>query len=231
MTREERLKIDAINEFKSICRFVKNHGILVVHETRILEALQRCQAIDSKFANATNTDWVKEGFTDAEVKDICDDARKALQTDQLKESPENFNKDSATESMLNADLISRQAAIDEIKERFNAARNWYKEIQNNNGDEIMLARAETTLIDFTECSLMLKKLPSVNPQRVGKWIPVSERLPEHEGNFLVTLCPGNDWVNWVDIAYFSLNNKKFYKTSPKVVAWMPLPESWKEDEE
>ena len=63
------------------------------------------------------------------------------------------------------DIISRQAAIDEIKERFNAARNWYKEIQDNNGDEIMLARAETTLIDFTECSLMLKKLPSVQPEQ------------------------------------------------------------------
>lgn len=34
----------------------------------------------------------------------------ALQT-QLKESPEIFNKDSATESMLKADLISRRAAI------------------------------------------------------------------------------------------------------------------------
>lgn len=38
-------------------------------------------------------------------------AIEALQT-QLKESPENFNKDFETESMLNADLISRRA-VDE----------------------------------------------------------------------------------------------------------------------
>lgn len=35
---------------------------------------------------------------------------KALQT-QLKKSPESFNKESATESMLNADLISKEAVL------------------------------------------------------------------------------------------------------------------------
>ena len=42
------------------------------------------------------------------VLDALDVAIEALQT-QLKESPEIFNKDSETKSMLNADLISRQS--------------------------------------------------------------------------------------------------------------------------
>lgn len=41
-------------------------------------------------------------------KEVAKIAIKALQTEQLKESQENFNKNSAPEFMLNADLISRQ---------------------------------------------------------------------------------------------------------------------------
>lgn len=60
----------------------------------------------------------------------------------------------------------------------------------------------------------------------NRWIPIT-RLPEQDGKFLVTLCSytGNNWVKWIDIAYFSLNDKKFYK-SFTVIAWMPLPEPW-----
>ena len=39
------------------------------------EALQRLKRIDNRFANAKKTDWIRKGFTDEEVKDICDEAR------------------------------------------------------------------------------------------------------------------------------------------------------------
>lgn len=51
---------------------------------------------------------------DIKAIEVAKIAIQALQTEQLKESQENFNKDSETESMLNADLISREAVIDEI---------------------------------------------------------------------------------------------------------------------
>lgn len=97
------------------------------------------------YVNRTNKE--KEKFAQA-LSDVIKD----LQTEQLKESPENFNKDFATESMLNADLISRQAAIDTAIE---AADKW------DGGFSVERSRI------ITEA---LNELPSVQPtQKVGKW--------------------------------------------------------------
>ena len=63
---------------------------------------------------------------------------KAMQT-QLKKSPEIFNKNSSTESMLTEDLISRRAAVSVA----------------NDFDATMVVRG-------------LEKLPSVTPQKVGE---------------------------------------------------------------
>ena len=62
------------------------------------------------------------------------------------------------------DLISRQAAIDEISARKISAQNWYNDVALT-GDEVMLARAETALMSFVECFLTIKKLPSVQPEQ------------------------------------------------------------------
>lgn len=55
-----------------------------------------------------------------------------------------------------------------------------------------------------------------------KWIPVSERLPEEDGEYLVTTINGD-----VDIYVFHTWGAK----SPKVIAWMPLPEPYKAESE
>ena len=88
MTREEAIKY--LNTMLFALYVKDGHQIPLGDKNEVktaiqmaIEALQRCQEIDNKFANATETDWVKEGFTDAEVKDICDEARKALQTEPL----------------------------------------------------------------------------------------------------------------------------------------------------
>ena len=67
------------------------------------------------------------------------------------------------------DLIERQAAIDALKEKRDSAKEWYEEASAS-GDEMSLARAESAMMTFIECSLTIKKLPSVTPQRTGKWI-------------------------------------------------------------
>ena len=57
---------------------------------------------------------------------------------------------------------------------------------------------------------------------MSDWIPVSDRLPEEDGEYLVTTINGD-----VDIYVFHIWGAK----SPKVIAWMPLPEPYKAESE
>lgn len=64
------------------------------------------------------------------------------------------------------------------------------------------------------------------------WIPVSERLPETSGDYLVTTSRGN--VNVLEFsAKYSIFNASDLQECPKyaiaVKAWMPLPNPYKED--
>lgn len=54
-------------------------------------------------------------------------------------------------------LIDADAYHKEIRERYESAREWYK---GANTDDIK-ARAESALITFTECSLTLRKMPTI----------------------------------------------------------------------
>lgn len=111
---------------------------------------------------------------------------------QLKESPKIFNKDTATESMLNADLISKQSVINSIANTnfWLSAENWQelmkaidsvpsvqpwfglKEKQKNFRKEVMR---------MTKLEAFMEKDPSVAPRIMeaicaGGWC---------------THCPGN----------------------------------------
>ena len=63
----------------------------------------------------------------------------------------------------------------------------------------------------------IRHMPPVNPTNTGHWIPVSERLPKEDGLYLVYteeqpfVCPFKDSEFFID----------------EVLAWMPLPESYK----
>lgn len=73
---------------------------------------------------------------------------------------------------------------------------------------------------------------TIERMKKPRWIPVTERLPEGDGNYLVVLCgnsheayygsrshiwldPGKEWVNWTRF----------------VTHWMPLPAPPKEETE
>lgn len=99
-----------------------------------------------------------------------------------------------------SDLISRSRLIEEIKEN---QWGWFSR-------EMLL--------------LILENQPSVTDTNVGcKWIPCSERLPEHAGKYLVT-TDGTFGIDVIDIARFE--NNEWHKSS-KIIAWMPLPEPYK----
>lgn len=62
-------------------------------------------------------------------------------------------------------------------------------------------------------------------EQIPQWIPVKERLPERSGWYLVwTEISGIPWIR-----YFSKSKKRFFDTA--VLAWMPLPEMYREKEE
>ena len=126
------------------------------------------------------------------------------------------------------DLISRQAAIDEAKE-------WIDAVYFEEND-----KRERKAI---ECFIgSLKNMPSAQPEQ--QWIPCSERLPEKNGRYLATrglkAC-NSIWnrvyiINYSDLMGLKAEKiwwdgnvgKSDFQRIDDVVAWMPLPEPWKE---
>lgn len=106
-----------------------------------------------------------------------------------------------------SDLISRQAAIDEINKL-------------------------TYPSSLTDVKYVLTKLPSAEP----RWIPVTERLPKEPFGCLVTVWD-TDLRTYEDfenlLPYFvgwdgeQWNDADGDQCPFEVIAWMPLPEPYK----
>ena len=130
------------------------------------------------------------------------------------------------------DLISRQAAIDALGE---------KPLAWTEGEyELGLQNQWQSDVDA------LNGLPSAQPEQ--RWIPVSERLPEEYGEFLVTMtekAKAKDLGFDIDETYirkmrYNSNGWQLPRHIPswineavkdEVLAWMPLPELYQEEGE
>jgi hypothetical protein len=113
----------------------------------------------------------------------------------------------ALEQQPSDDCISRQAVLDII----NFEDKWLYDAKSHNAD---------TKIAFSGLESRVKALPSVTPKT--EWIPVSERLPDENGSYLVTVKRGYIVLGlWVGVAENWAN----------VIAYMPLPEPYRESEE
>ena len=77
-------------------------------------------------------------------------------------------------------------------------------------------------MDFTKMAEGFVKNAKKQGMFVGWWIPVSERLPEEDGCYLVTTTGTNNDI--IDIAYYT--DGIWHKAS-RIKAWMPLPEPYK----
>lgn len=70
---------------------------------------------------------------------------------------------------------------------------------------------------------------------VGRWIPVSERLPEDDGGrYLVTDYCEQINRKRIHVSYCYVNREGFWSDVPigyKVIAWMPIPVPYKAESE
>lgn len=79
---------------------------------------------------------------------------------------------------------------------------------------------------LTEVRDRLKALPSTQPEQ--RWIPVSERLPEEMGTYMTTIDYGEHGLATGQRYYYGRGLKW---NDECVIAWMPLPEPYKEESE
>lgn len=121
------------------------------------------------------------------------------------------------------DAISRQAVIDGINEYFH--------------DEYY---QRTSIQNCRDCLIedMIKDMPPVTPKpKTGQWIPVSEGLPkpnEYAGDVVKYYLVQNEYEDMLVARYtHSEYWEQIYQHKPcadEIVAWRPLPESYKPQE-
>ena len=156
---------------------------------------------------------------------------------------------------MNNDLISRQAAIDaldmaierydemaeEYRKKADIERNDYMDMRDDAYEARQLAQW------LNELKYLREKIEQLAIKPEQRWIPCSERLPERGIDVLVTRdydgrADFNKSCRYVEVAsrhgedddvvWISYSDE--YKMSPKnhkVIAWMPLPEPWRGEQE
>lgn len=97
----------------------------------------------------------------------------------------------------------------------------------NNG--YRCTRTETVIDRDYEYQERLSDCPIQPEQRVGRWIPVTERVPEDRGYYLVTILAENGYHRSREVIYFG--DDKQWARDCNVIAWMPLPEPYRVESE
>ena len=112
-----------------------------------------------------------------------------------------------------AEYIEREAISEEIRKYY------YKNPPNfsyGEGFDRGLDRAQRAILDA----------PAADVAPVQKWIPVTERLPEEEGLYLVAVVNDHE-RRYSKTAWYHGHGNWFLHQ--KVTNWMPLPEPPKEE--
>ena len=121
-----------------------------------------------------------------------------------------------------------------MNEQWNELKETIIELRDNNGTG---TQQEVCAFLANLMGVLEKQMSSSeNPNR---WIPVSERLPEKTGKYIVTV--GINRFGWgmfdeVSVATYNIRTGWFVRDDKDTVigdvtAWMPLPEPYEEVEE
>ena len=84
---------------------------------------------------------------------------------------------------------------------------------------------------INDAAFTIELLSAKQPEQ--RWIPCSERLPEHGGRYLISVLDGINRRTTVAqylprCKAWAMNGRMAYW---KVIAWMPLPEPYREEEQ
>lgn len=96
--------------------------------------------------------------------------------------------------------------------------------------DIYVCSLESTLLDDLKSCAIHSVIEELEQE--PRWIPVSERLPEKNGNYLVTIKTSDGTANITFQMVDHFGPGWLHEEKPrKVIAWMPLPKSYKADKE
>lgn len=91
--------------------------------------------------------------------------------------------------------------------------------------------ARTVLSEDSPTNIaLLKMFDEIIDNAPDCWTPVSEKLPDKNDNYLCTVDYGEDGIEVMQRVYWDALGgfEKRYNKNDKVIAWMPLPEAYKE---
>ena len=149
-----------------------------------------------------------------------------------------------------SDLISRQDAIEAVRkvwcdndDRKDFKQRYY-EMGNNDAvedaigyiDALPSAEPETKCIaqiriDRDDMKDLVNEAANEIVDKMEEpkawWIPVSERLPEEYAQYLVCFKTGHCYVYWLEDSDWARGMAE----KEGIIAWMPLPEPYKEESE
>lgn len=97
-------------------------------------------------------------------------------------------------------------------------------IDSDNVKKLLIAKYEGAEYIIDD----IRKIPTAGTE--DKWIVVDERLPD--GGVDVLVCTGNGWIL---IAWYGTNRQSWHITPTgithdDIIAWMPLPEPYRNEE-
>lgn len=115
------------------------------------------------------------------------------------------------EQQPSEDAISREAVIQIIENKLNPCTDMFK------------------CLEMSEIKEDVEHLPSVTPQQ-ARWIPCSERLPEDNIHVLCQFTLSGMGECYLAHGVFHVVGGLVMSCN-EVIAWMPLPKPYKEDEQ
>lgn len=121
---------------------------------------------------------------------------------------------------MNDDSISRKETVRFIREKIRLSTFMQRSVD----------KADKACEEL--CERIEKEVPTIEPERQqGEWVPCSERLPE-EGRYLVDVSLSvfsPQVLNYRNGEWFYDGCKSMGLEMPTVLAWMPLPEPYRSD--